>query len=175
MKWNTVVSMPAIHCGHDFIGRYGGDYGPWRLGVVSLSWSMFVYCSIINHSSWRTIRFGSNHHPAAPGDWIIDWNSLQHTKPDISVKSFLDSIFPVEWDLAGTMDCNWFGIIINKYPQWWTIFHESEWLVLTTVEGRSAVPVKYVLFQYWNILRCWSTGQDGWCGGWSLPSGTGAS
>ena len=91
--------------------------------MVCLPRSMFVEGSVVNNPAWTPIWFGSNHHPATPGDWIIDWNSLQYTKPDISVKTFLDSILPVEWDLAGTVNRNWFSIFINKYPQWWTIFH----------------------------------------------------
>ena len=103
--------------------------------MMCLSWGMFIQSSVVHHSPGASIRFWSYHHPAAPGDRVIDWNTLQYTKSDISVKAFLDSIFPVKRDLAGTVNSNWLGIIINKYSERRTVLHQSEWLVFTTIKS----------------------------------------
>ncbi len=85
MQGNTVISMPAVKCGLDFVWGNGGDNGPWRLSVMSLPRSMLVEGSVVNNSPGAAIKLGSNDHSAAPSHWVIDRDLLEDAQADITV------------------------------------------------------------------------------------------
>ena len=90
MEWNAVVPMPVVKGRLDLVWRDGGDNGPWRFSVMSLTRSMLVESSVVDDSSRTTIRFWSDYHSTAPCDGVIYRNLLQDTEADVSVKTFLD-------------------------------------------------------------------------------------
>ena len=95
VKWDTMIPMPVVQGRLDLAWRDGGHNGPRRLRMMSLTWGMLVEGSVVHNSSWTSIRFGSDNHPAAPCDGVVDWNFLQDTKADVSVKAFFDGRFPM--------------------------------------------------------------------------------
>ena len=90
VKWDTVVPMPVVKGRLDLVWRDGGDDGPWRFSVMSLTRSMLVESSVVDDSSRTTIRFWSDYHSTAPCDRVVYWDFLKDTKADVSVKTFLD-------------------------------------------------------------------------------------
>ena len=96
-----MVTVPAIQDRLDFVGRYGGDDGPGGLRVVSLAGGVLIEIGVVHHSPGRAVSLGCDHHAAGPSDWVVHRNSLQNTQADISVESILDSLLPVQGNLAG--------------------------------------------------------------------------
>ena len=160
MERNTVISVPAVQDRLDLVGWDGGDNVPGRLGVVSLSRSVFVQSSVVNNTARGAVMFGCDHHPAAPGDWSVDWNFLQNTKPDISVQTVLHSFLPVKRNLAGTVNSSGPSLLVNKDPERRRTVHQVKRLVLTDIEGAGLVSVQDVLAESGDILWNWSTGKD---------------
>ena len=103
---------------------------------------------------------GRDDHPAAPGDWSVDRNFLQDTKPDISVQTVLDCFLPVKRNLAGSVISNGPSLLVNKDPERRRTVHQVERLVLTDIEGAGLVSVQDVLAESGNILWRGSTGKD---------------
>ena len=155
VEWDTVVPMPVVQGRLDLVRRDGGHNGPRRLRMVSLTWCVFVEGSVVYNSSRTPIWFGSDDHPAAPCDWVIDWNFLQDPKTDVPVKAFFDSRFPVEWNLTWRVDSNWSGIFVHKNTEWRRILHQVERLMFTTIKSAGLVPLQDISFEDWNIFRRW--------------------
>ena len=128
--------------------------------MVSLSRSMFVEAGVVHHTARRAVMFGRDDHPAAPGDWSVDWNFLQDTKPDVSVQTILHSFLPVKRNLAGTVNCGRPGLLVNKDPERRGAVHQMERLVFTDIESAGLVPVQDVLAESGDILGSGSTGEN---------------
>ena len=139
---------------------------------MSLSGSMFVEAGVVHDTARIAVMFGCDDHPGAPGDWSVDRDFLQDPKADISVQALLDSLLPVEGNLAGTVNCDRLGILVNKDPEGRRAVHQVEGLVLADIEGTGLVPVQDVLPEPGNILRCRGTGEDRRGLGRELTSGT---
>ena len=90
MEWNAVVPMPVVKGSFDLVRGDGGDDGPWRFCVVSLTRGMLVERSVVNNSSRTTVRLRGDDHSTTPCDRVIDRNLLQDTKADVSVKTFFN-------------------------------------------------------------------------------------
>ena len=90
VKWDTVVPMPVVKGSFDLVRGNGGDDGPWRFCVVSLTRGMLVERSVVNNSSRTTVRLRGDDHSTTPCDRVIDRNLLQDTKADVSVKAFFN-------------------------------------------------------------------------------------
>ena len=130
-----MVAVPAVQDRLDLPGRDGGDDGPGGLRVVSLTRSVFVEVGVVHHPPWGAVSLRCNYHTAGPGDGVVDWDSLQDTETNISVKAILDGLLPVERNLTGRVNCHWFGFLVYKHSQRRSAVHQSERLVLATVEG----------------------------------------
>ena len=103
---NTVIAVPAVQHRLDLVGRDGGDDGPGRLCVVSLARCVLVQTSVVHHTAGGPVRLGSDHHSGAPGDRIVDRDSLQDSQTNISVQTVLHLLLPVERNLTGRVNCN---------------------------------------------------------------------
>ena len=160
MEWNTVISVPAVHHRLDLVGRDGGDDGPGRLSVMCLSGGVFVEASVVNNTARGAVMFCRDHHPATPRDWSVDRNFLQNTQPDVSVEAVLDSLLPVERNLAGTVNGDRLGLLVNEDPERRGAVHQMERLVFTDIESAGLVPVQDVLTESGDILGSGSTGED---------------
>ena len=104
--------------------------------------------------------FGRDDHPAAPGDRSVDRDFLQDTKADISVQALLDSLLPVERNLAGTVNSSRPGLLVNEDPERRGAVHQVEGLVLADIEGAGLVPVQDVLPESGDILDSGSAGEN---------------
>ena len=155
-----MVPVPAVQDRLDLVGGDGGHDGPWRLCVVGLAGSMLVEVGVVHHPPRGAVRLWCDHHPAAPGDWSVDWNFLQDTKPDISVQTILDCFLPVKRNLAGTVISNGPSLLVNKNPERRRAVHQVERLMLTDIEGAGLVSVQDVLAKSGNILWSGSTGKN---------------
>ena len=103
--------------------------------MVGLTRSVFVEVGVVHHPPRRAVSLGSYHHPGGPGDGIIDWDSLQDAETNISVKAVLDGLLPVKGNLTWGVNCHWFGFLVNKHSQRRGSVHQSERLVLATIES----------------------------------------
>ena len=153
MQGNTVIAMPAVKCGLDFVWRNGGDNGPWRLSVMSLTRSMLVEGSVVNNSPGAAIKLWSNDHPAAPSHWVIDRDLLKDAQADVTVQALLDRLLPVEGHLTGGVDGHGLGFLVSKDAERRRVLHEAERLMLATVEGTLFESVHNVLLEPREIFR----------------------
>ena len=160
VEGDTVVAVPAVQDRLDLPCRDGGHDGPGGLSVVGLPRSMFVEAGVVHDTARIAVVFGCDDHPVAPGDWSVDRDFLQDTKAHISVQALLDSLLPVEGNLAGTVNCDRLGLLVNKDPEGRRAVHQVEGLVLTDIEGAGLVSVQDVLAESGNILWCGSTGEN---------------
>ena len=157
VQGDTVITMPAVQRGLDLVWRNGGHNGPWRLSVVSLARSVTIEGSVINNSPWTAIKLGSDDHPAAPSHWVIDRDLLEDTQANVTVQTLLDGLLPVEGHLAGGVDGHRCGLLVSKDPKGRRVLHESERLMLATVESTAFESFQDILFQPRKILWCRST------------------
>ena len=157
MQGDTVVTMPAIQCCLDFLWRNGGHNGPWRLSVVSLARSVTIESSVVHNPPWTAIKLGSNDHPAAPSDWVIDRDLLEDAQANVTVQTLLDRLLPMKGHLTGGVDCHRCGLLIGKDLEGRRVLHEAERLMLATVESTALESVQDVLFQPRKILWCRGT------------------
>ena len=167
-----MVPVPAVQNRLDLVRGEGRDNGPRGLRVVSLSRSVSVESRVVYNTARGTVMLGCDHHPTAPSDGVVHRDLLQNTGTDISVKTVLDRLLPVERDLTGSVDSHGPSLLVNKDPERRGVVHQVEGLVLTDIEGTGLVPVQDVLPESGNILRCRGTGEDRWGLGRELTSGT---
>ena len=97
--------------------------------MVGLPGAVVIDRLIVNHAP------RGDDHPAEPRGGLAHRYSLQHSQTNISVKAVLDGLLPVERNLTGGMNCHRFSFLVNKNPQRRSSVHQSERLVLTTVES----------------------------------------
>ena len=140
--------------------------------MVSLSRSMFVEAGVVHHTARRAVMFGRDDHPAAPGDRSVDRNFLQDTEADVSVQALLDSLLPVERNLAGTVNSSRSGLLVNEDPERRGAVHQMERLVFTDIESAGLVPVQDVLAESGDILGSGSTGENCRSLRWKFSPGT---
>ena len=81
--------------------------------MMGLPWCVVVESLKVHHSTWLSIIFGCDYHPAAPSYRFIDGYRFYHTKFDITVQTFFHCISPVQWDLGRSMDCNSLSLRVN--------------------------------------------------------------
>ena len=72
--------------------------------------------------------FWSDKHAGAPANRVIDRNTLNNTESAVTIKSCFDLFGPVDGYRGRVVGCNWFGCLIYKESEWWTVLHEREGL-----------------------------------------------
>ena len=113
----------------------------WWDRVMSISHTVFIQRLKVNNSPGTSVWLSHPNCTVAPGGGNIWFNLFDHTECDISVKLFFHLFSPVNRYSGRCMDGSGFCFRIHVNVNGWST-HHGQWLMRTTVESWSCIPVQ---------------------------------